>query len=178
MYTLCLHPVRRCNYECEYCFAEKSKYLPCREIDIETAKKAIDFMIDDWGKDAKRYAIDISGSGEPLLRLEFIKEIDEYCEIKRKQTSKDIKIMFPCNGSLISEENCEYFENNINILIGISIDGNPTHNENRKCSGKANAHELTCYGIDLLKNRTVGLAATITHINEDVDIVYDYLFNT
>ena len=176
LYTLYMHPVRRCNYECEYCFAKKSNYLPSGEISLETAKKAIDFMINDWGKEAKRYVVDLAGSGEPLLRFEFIKEIEKYCEVKRKETSKDIKIMFPSNGSLISEENVEYFEKNNNILIGISIDGDETHNTNRKYKNSKKAFESTVNGIDLLKNRKVGLAATITHNNENVDEVYEYLY--
>ncbi|MDE6312072.1 MAG: radical SAM protein, partial [Lachnospiraceae bacterium] len=176
LYTLCLHPVRKCNYECEYCFAERSEYLPSNEITIETAKKAIDFMINDWGKEAKRYVVDIAGSGEPLLRFDFIRELEEYCELKRKEKSKDIKIMFPSNGSLISEENIEYFENNHNILVGVSIDGNEEQNSNRKCKSIGSAFDKTAKGIDLLKNRGVGLAATITHVNENVNEVYDFLY--
>ena len=177
LYTLCLHPVRKCNYECKYCYAEKSDYLPCGEITIETAKKAIDFMMDEWGKDAKRYVVDISGSGEPLLRMSFIKELEEYCEAKRKEKNRDIKIMFPTNGALISKENAEYLQDSFNILVGVSIDGNEQQNSNRKSKNNQSAFEMTARGIDLLKNRNVGLAATITQANENVDEVYDFLYH-
>lgn len=177
IYTLCIHPVRRCNYECDYCYAKTSEYLPVNEISLETAKKAIDFMTDNWGRDAKRYVIDLAGSGEPLLRFDFIKEIDTYCELKRTELGKDIKIMFPSNGSLITEEILEYFENNNNVLLGISIDGNERHNINRKFNNRKLAYDTTVNAINLLKKRNVGLAATVTHQNEDVDVVYDFLFN-
>lgn len=177
LYTICFHPVRKCNYKCKYCYAGKADYLQDKEISIDTAKQAIDFMLNDWGKDGKRYVVDLSGSGEPLLKLEFIKKIDEYCECKRKEKSKDIKIMFPSNATLVSKENVNYLENNHNILMGVSIDGNMQQNGNRINRSEQSAFTCTTRGIDFLKNRTVGLAATITHLNENVDELYDYIYN-
>lgn len=176
-YTLCMHPVRRCNYCCAYCYATENDCLPQEEISIEMAKKAIDFMLEKWGCNARRYVIDLSGSGEPLIRFEFLKEISDFCEKRQNELNRDIKIMFPSNGALIDDEKKQYLLSRENILIGFSIDGNLAHNIFRRSKNRGNAFELTAKAIDSLKDRHVGLAATVTHINEDVDILYDYLYH-
>jgi len=49
--------------------------LPQNNISVETAIKAIDYFILEYGKDGLMYTIDLAGSGEPLLRFDFIKTI-------------------------------------------------------------------------------------------------------
>lgn len=178
IYTLCLHPSRSCNLSCKYCFAEKKdNKLPVCNIKLESAKKAIDYMIYDWGKNGSRYVVDLAGSGEPLLNFELIKQIEQYCDIKRNELGKEIKIMFPTNATLINKEMAEYFKCKKDILLGVSIDGDRNQNSNRLLKNGEEAFEKTISGIKLVKDRTIGLAVTITNKNEDVDKVYDYLYN-
>lgn len=174
LYSICLHPSRKCNLSCTYCFAKKNYNLKENEINIEIAKKAVDFIL-EYGKNGRRYTVDISGSGEPLLKFDFIKELEEYCEHKRNITGKDIKIMFPTNGTLLNKEMVDYFNKKPNILVGVSIDGDFNQNKNRKLKNGKYAYKKTIEGISMLKNQTIGLAATISHNNEDVDSVYDNL---
>lgn len=49
--------------------------MPQNNISVETAIKAIDYFILEYGKDGLMYTIDLAGSGEPLLRFDFIKTI-------------------------------------------------------------------------------------------------------
>lgn len=176
-YTLCIHPSRKCNLNCKYCFAVDNTELLKEEIDLDLAKKAIDFMVFDWGKDARKFTVDIAGSGEPLLKLDFIKKLSSYCKSLHYKTGKEIKIMFPTNGTLMTPEIAEYFENENNILLGFSLDGNNIHNCNRKKINGDMAYDDCVKGISLIKNRKFGIAVTITHTNEDVDEVYDFLIN-
>lgn len=44
--TLCLHPSRRCNLNCKYCFRE-SEYLGDEQLTFEVAKDAIDFLVEN-----------------------------------------------------------------------------------------------------------------------------------
>lgn len=178
VYTLCMHPSVKCNLSCEYCFAKKTDELPNKEIDINMAKKAIDYLIYHFGKDGVRYIIDISGSGEPLLNFSIIKEIEAYCESKRNETGKEIKIMFPTNATLLDEEKAKYFISKPNILLGISIDGNDRQCQNRKLKNEGYAYNKIEHGINLVKDRSVGFAVTLTDKNEDVDILFDYLYKT
>ena len=47
--ALCLHVAHDCNLRCKYCFASTGDFGGNRElVSIETAKKAIDFLIKNW----------------------------------------------------------------------------------------------------------------------------------
>ena len=174
MYTLCMHPSRMCNLKCKYCFSNDNDNLPKREISIDMAKRAVDFMVTDWGKDARKYTIDIAGSGEPILKLDFIKELCDYCKEIQNRIDKQIKIMFPTNGTLVTRDIAEYFEKENSILLGFSIDGNEVQNINRIKQNGDMAFNDCIRGMKLIKNRKFGIATTITHANEDVDEIYDY----
>lgn len=176
VYKLTMHPSRQCNLKCKYCFADTANYLPTNEIDFQTAKDAVDFLVDEFGRHGIKYQVDISGSGEPLLRFNFIKELNEYCKKKSNETGKDIKIMFPTNAILLSDDMAEYFNKESNILVGVSIDGNKIHSANRVLKNGREAYTRISKGIKKLA-RPFGIAVTITHINEAVDEVYDYLYN-
>ena len=140
VYTLCMHPSRTCNLVCKYCFANDSKeYLSKKGIDIKMAKKAIDFLVDNYGNNANKYQIDIAGSGEPLLKFDFIKQLDEYCLAKSSEVGKEIKIMFPTNATLLNEEMLEYLNKSSTILLGISLDGNEEQSANRLLKNGENA---------------------------------------
>lgn len=59
--------------------------------------------------------------------------------------------MFPSNAALVSKENVNYLENNHNILMGVSIDGNMQQNGNRINRSEQSAFTCTTRGIDFLK---------------------------
>lgn len=176
VYTLCMHPSRTCNLACKYCFAyDSKKYLPKNGIDIKMAEKAVDFLVNNYGKNANKYQIDIAGSGEPLLKFDFIKQLDEYCLAKSSEIGKEIKIMFPTNATLLNKEILEYLNKSSTILLGISLDGNEEQSANRLLKNGKNAYKNIVQGAKLI-DRPFGIAVTITHINEAVDEVYDYLY--
>lgn len=177
-YTLCMHPSRKCNLACKYCFAknEEGKELPNKRIDFEMAKRAIDFMVDVYGREGFKYRIDISGSGEPLLNLDFIKKLDKYCSEKSSETGKEIKMMFPTNATLIDDETAHFLNQCENLFLGVSIDGNSEQSVNRCYLSGVSAFDKIIAGMKKI-NRTYGLAVTITNCNEDVDVIFDYLYN-
>lgn len=175
-FTLCIHATRRCNLNCKYCFGGED-YLPKQEISIDVAKKAIDFMVFDYGKNAKMYTIDLAGSGEPLLRFDFIQEIEKHCENIRNLTGKKVIITFPTNATMLNEKHIRYFQQHPDILYGISIDGDEKDNSNRIYSNGKSAFKDVLQGISITTNEHCGFAVTITKNNENVDEVYDYLYS-
>lgn len=175
-YTICIHPSRKCNLRCKYCFGEES-YLPCNEISIDTAIKAIDYIVLNYGKQGSMYTVDLSGSGEPLLRFDFLKSLDEYCDSLRNKTGKQILIKFATNATLVTDEIVDYLHNSKCIIYGVSIDGNEKHNFNRQYKGQKPIYEDLVSGIEKLNNDLLGLAVTITHQNEEVDEVYSHLYS-
>lgn len=175
-YTICIHPSRKCNLKCKYCFGEED-YLPCDEIPLETAIKAINYIVLNYGANGSMYTVDLSGSGEPLLRIDLIKKLDEYCDRLRNKIGKQILIKFATNATLVSDEIADYLHNSKCIIYGVSIDGNQKQNMNRQYkSGKPIYNDLI-KGIDKLNNDLLGLAVTITHKNEDVDEIYSHLYS-
>ena len=175
-FTICLHPVRKCNLRCRYCFGSE-EYLPKQELDIAVAKKAIEYFVYDYAKDAKMYTIDLAGSGEPLLRFEFIKELEAYCRSLRNKIGKKIIISFPTNATLLEAKHIDYFSNHGDILYGISLDGNKPENRWRVYPNGKECFEDTMRGIKITENPHCGFAVTLTHQNENVDEVYDYLYS-
>ena len=48
--ALCLHICHDCNLRCRYCFADEGAYHAKREfMSLETARRAIDFLIEQSG---------------------------------------------------------------------------------------------------------------------------------
>lgn len=176
-FTLCLHPSRKCNLNCKYCFRE-SEYLGKEQLTFEVAKDAIDFLVDKYAPCASKYVVDLSGSGEPLLQLDLIKQIVDYCKQKRNEICKNIEVMFCTNLTLLTPEMVEYLDNEPAIILGTSIDGDQITNDNNRvyANGKGTYDDVV-KGLKMFKNKKLGLAVTVTPLNQDVDLIYDHLYH-
>jgi radical SAM protein with 4Fe4S-binding SPASM domain len=64
-----------------------------------------------------------------------------------------------------------------NVLLGVSLDGNRRHSSNRIFANGDESFDRAIKGTKLL-TKPFGIAVTITKTNEDVDEVYDYLYNS
>lgn len=176
-YILCLHPSRKCNLNCKYCFKEEN-YLLKEKLSAQTAKNAINFLINNFGKYASKYIVDLAGSGEPMLEFNLVKEIVEYCDNKRNEIGINIEIMFPTNATKLTQEMVEYIDSHSNIIIGVSIDGDKTFNDNNRVyKDGTGTYKDIVKGINSLKNKKPGLAVTITPLNQEVDLIYDHLYH-
>ena len=176
-FTLCLHPSRKCNLNCKYCFRE-SEYLGDEQLTFEVAKDAIDFLVDKYAPFASKYVVDLSGSGEPLLQIDLVKQIVEYCKKKRNEICKNIEVMFCTNLTLLTPEIVKYLDNEPAIILGTSIDGDQITNDNNRmyANGKGTYDDII-KGLKMFKNKKLGLAVTVTPLNQDVDLIYDYLYH-
>ncbi|OOM11319.1 radical SAM protein [Clostridium saccharobutylicum] len=128
-----LQVTQKCNLRCSYCAYSKFDNLGQRnhsnkEMTIETAKKAVDFLL-EHSYDGEKAVISFYG-GEPLLKFNLIKEIVSYA--KENFVGKELSFSLTTNATLLNEEIMEYSINN-NIDIMISIDGpEEIHDLNRK----------------------------------------------
>lgn len=176
-FTLCLHPSRKCNLNCKYCFRE-SEYLGEQQLTFEVAKDAIDFLVDKYAPCASKYVVDLSGSGEPLLQIDLVKQIVDYCKQKRNEICKNIEVMFCTNLTLLTPEIVEYLDNEPAIILGTSIDGDRiTNDNNRVYANDKGTYDDIVKGLKMFKNKKLGLAVTITPLNQDVDLIYDCLYH-
>ncbi|AEY67466.1 radical SAM protein [Clostridium sp. BNL1100] len=171
--TLTLLVTQACNLRCSYCYGEDGSYNDNGIMDIQTAKKAVDFLLTKTHQD--KVSVCFFG-GEPLLNFTLIKEIVSYCREKERETQKRIAFSMTTNGTKINEEISKYIVEN-SIRLQISIDGDrATHDTNRYYSDKTGSHHNVIKNTEYLRN--LGLLdarATVTGKNMDLVSTYNYL---
>lgn len=117
--ALTLMICQECNMKCAYCYGDGGEYNNRGKMSLETALRAIDYLIEN-SLDTK-LAIAFLG-GEPLLNFGLIKEIVKYCSIKEAETGRTFSYTITTNGTLMTPE-IENFLISNHIKTQISIDG-------------------------------------------------------
>lgn len=121
-----LQITQQCNFMCSYCpYASISNTTQRKHSDkmmsYETAKKAIDFLI-DHSIDSEAINIGFYG-GEPLLEYDLIKKCVEYAQMKAM--GKKLGFNMTTNGTLLTLDKIDFISRN-DFSIIISLDG-PRH---------------------------------------------------
>ena len=170
-YYLKLVQSTRCNLNCSYCFAKKDKSY---DMSVETAKKAILFFLDSFVPDEKRrFIIDLTGSGEPLLRLDFILEVNDFVLKLKSERKIIIFCQLATNGMLLTKEVGTLLKKN-SILFGVSLDGGKEISEKNRTGLKYN---VVATNIEQLENKDFfGLAATYSGNNHDFINIFKSLY--
>lgn len=170
-YYLKLVQSTRCNLHCSYCFARKDK---CNDMNVETAKKAILFFLDKFVPDNKRrYIIDLTGSGEPLLRLDFILQVNDFVLELKKERGINIFCQLATNGMLLTKDVSTLLKKNF-ILFGVSLDGKKETSEKNRTGLK---YDVVSKNINDLENKDFfGLAATFSANNYDFIKIFKALY--
>ena len=119
--ALCLHICHDCNLRCKYCFADEGAYHAAREMmNLETAKKAIDFLIQNSGK-RKVLEVDFFG-GEPLMNLDVIKATVAYAKEEAAKRGKRFLFTTTTNGLLLDDDAIEFLNAEMENVV-LSLDG-------------------------------------------------------
>lgn len=160
--VICLHPSSKCNLSCEYCFA-KSRELP--DLTFDEVTRFILYIVQTH-RDAMKFTIDYSGSGEPLLQLDKIIKIKRFCDDLSNKINKVFIHSFATNGVLLSEKITHKIQSN-GILFGVSLD-NDGFMQNDKRTGDISLHNRIIQNIKNIENREyIGVAVTLTTSNLD-----------
>lgn len=122
--ALCLLVALDCNLRCEYCFAGKGDYGKGRTLmDIQTAKRAIDFLIE---KSANRRMLEVDFfGGEPLMNFDVVKQTVEYARNLEEKYDKRFRFTVTTNGLLLDDEKIDFINREMYNVV-LSADG-------RKC---------------------------------------------
>ena len=170
-YYLKLVPSTRCNLNCSYCFARKDKSF---DMSVETAKKAIIFFLDNFVPDNnRRFIIDLTGSGEPLLRLDFILEVNSFVLQLKEERNLNIFCQLATNGMLMTKKVSSMLKKN-SILFGVSLDGEKNISEKNRTGLK---YDLVEKNINDIENKEFfGLAATYSGNNHDFINIFKNLY--
>lgn len=109
------------------------------------AKKFIDLMIDTFPK-AGKYIVDPTGSGEPLLEIDLLLRIGEYCKKKSNTIKKEVLPMIVTNGTLLDSYTVSKIRE-AGILFGVSLDGDKKRNDFFRLDNKGNMFTSKLYEI-------------------------------
>ena len=119
--ALCLHVCHDCNFRCRYCFADEGAYHAQREsMSLETAKRAIDFLIENSGK-RRVLEADFFG-GEPLMNYRVIKETVAYARARGAECGKKFLFTTTTNALLMNDEVIDFFNREMENVV-LSLDG-------------------------------------------------------
>lgn len=170
-YILKLVQSTRCNLNCSYCFAKKDKNF---DMTVETAKKAILFFLDKFVPDDKRrFIIDLSGAGEPLLRIDFIIEVNDFVLKIKEKRNINIFCQLATNGMLLTK-NISSLLKKKSILFGLSIDGEKEISEKNRIGLK---YDLVAENVKEMENKDFfGIAATYSANNHDFIRIFKTLY--
>ncbi len=161
-----LHASSKCNMKCKYCFMQSR---PDVNITIDEAKDFINFIISEF-PNAEKYIVDPTGSGEPLLRMDFILKLAKYCHSKSNEVCKEVLPMLVTNGTLLSEDAINKLQS-AGYIFGISIDGyKKAHDSNRVNRKQEGTYNQIIKNVKNIKHREY-LGAAVTLTNSKMDLV-------
>lgn len=125
--SMCINISHDCNLRCEYCFAAKGDFGQGRCLmPLETAKKAIDFIIANSGT-RHNLEVDFFG-GEPLMNFDVVKQTVEYARSIEKQYNKNFRFTITTNGLLLDDDKIEYINREMSNAV-LSLDGRKEVND-------------------------------------------------
>ncbi|NLA85165.1 MAG: thioether cross-link-forming SCIFF peptide maturase [Clostridiales bacterium] len=170
--AMCLHAAHDCNLRCSYCFASTGDFKGKRSIlDLETGKKALDFLIQHSGN-RRNLEVDFFG-GEPLMNFPVVRELVEYGRKQEKKYNKKFRFTITTNGLLLNEDILEYINKEF-VNVVVSIDGRPeVHDRLRKtCAGTGSYNVIMPRAVKLAESRNQTdyyVRGTFTKFNKDFD---------
>lgn len=167
-----------CNLACEYCYylekAKLYKNTPKHVMSEELLEKFIEEYINSQTMPQVLFTWH---GGETLMRpLSFYKRAIELQ--KRYANGKQIDNCIQTNGTLLTDEWCEFLREN-NFLVGISIDGpQEFHDEYRRNRQGIPSFHKVMKGINLLKKHGVewNAMAVVNDFNADYPLEFYHFF--
>ncbi|MCL2234742.1 MAG: thioether cross-link-forming SCIFF peptide maturase [Firmicutes bacterium] len=166
--SMCLNVTYDCNLACSYCFADLN-LRKNSHMSIETAKNAVDFLIQ---KSGHRHMLEIDFfGGEAILNFSVVKETIDYARIQAKKIGKEFRFTITTNAYALSDKVIEYFnENMFNVVI--SIDGRKEiHDAMRKTEKGHPSHDIAVQNaLKFVKsrgNKQYYIRGTFTRLNKD-----------
>ena len=169
--AVCLNIIHGCNLRCKYCFADEGEYHGHKGVmDIDTAKKAIDYVVKRSGP-RRNIEIDLFG-GEPTMIMDTIKEIIAYAREHEKEWKKNIRFTMTTNATLLNDEMMEFMDKEMGNII-LSLDGRKEVNDNLriKVDGSGSYDDILPNIKKMIDKRTEGkmyfVRGTFTRANTD-----------
>ena len=139
-----------CNLNCTYCYYLEKKNLYQDTRNFKMKDEVLEVFIKEYIQSQNIPVIQfVWQGGEPtLLGLDYYKKALEVQKIYAGD--KQIENIFQTNGTMLTDEFCQFFADN-NFLIGVSIDGpEEFHNKHRLKNDNTGSFSDVMRGIELL----------------------------
>lgn len=158
-----IHITNKCNLDCIYCYIDKSP----EDMSLELAHRIIKQIVNECRKNkSNRINLRFAG-GEPLCKIDLIKEIVEFCS----QEYRDIIFSYNIitNGTLLNEEIVSYLSEK-RFKVGVSIDGSEHfHNITRLNHTGFNSYKKTMENIECALDKGLSILVLTTISNYNLD---------
>lgn len=180
--TITLSVTENCNLACKYCYmtGKNSK----NKMTFETAKKAIDYILEnDKFFNEKAVVWDFIG-GEPFLEIDLIDRISDY--IKQRMYTLNHKwftnyrFNFSTNGLLYGTPKVQNYikKNNKHLSIGISVDGNKIkHDLQRVKVDGSGSYDDVIKNVPLWLSQFPNSATKATFAHDDLPYLKDSIIS-
>lgn len=168
--ALCLHVAHTCNLSCEYCFAAQGNFNGERGLmPLETAKRAIDFLIENSGS-RRNLEVDFFG-GEPLTNWDVVKETVKYARSIEKDNNKNFRFTLTTNGVAIDDDVIDFANREMDNVV-LSLDGRKeTHDRFRKTINGQGSYDMVVPKfkkmVEARGEKDYYMRGTFTHNNVD-----------
>ena len=169
---------QKCNLGCTYCYAQQGDFgTRAKNMAVETGIAAVDLMFaNNIGPNKMNLAF---LGGEPLVNRAALQIITRYADEKARMQGKEIHYSITTNGTLINQEDADFFEN-YGFAVTISIDGiGEVHDRLRPMKNGKGSYERLIRKVkpllEIQKNMQVSARVTITPTNLDLRKTLDEL---
>lgn len=144
-----------CNLNCDYCFYIEKKALFGGGENFRMSDQVLSRFIANYVKSQPTPAVEfVWQGGEPtLLGIDFFKRVIELQKPFARE--KTITNSFQTNGTLLTDEWCDFLKQN-NFLVGISLDGpKEIHDQYRRDRQGNGTFDLVMRGLTLLQKHKI-----------------------
>jgi uncharacterized protein len=119
--AISLAVAQKCNLGCTYCYAQQGDFGgAAKNMPLATALKSIDLLFADVSAGEKVNVAFLGG--EPLINRAVLRLATGYASQRARETDAVATFSITTNGTLLTEEDAEFFESN-GFAVTISIDG-------------------------------------------------------
>jgi len=134
-YVMRLDAVPACTLCCRYCYTGRNGDGDTRVgvMDKAIIRRAVDFFLGEFARDAERCDIIFGQTGEPLLRLDLFDYIRDYADRRAAEYCKQVNcVITNTNGTLLTEGNISYLAS-LGQHPAVSIDGPKEIHDAMRC---------------------------------------------
>ncbi|MCI8332110.1 MAG: radical SAM peptide maturase, CXXX-repeat target family [Clostridiales bacterium] len=171
-----------CNLACTYCyFTHKNNKV---KMNYETAKKAVDFILNDESLLIYDGVVWDFIGGEPTLEMQLIDQLCDYILIQMYKLHHKwfycYRFMLGTNGVLYTSESVQNFvrKHAVNLHVNITIDGNKAkHDLSRIKKDGSGSYDDVIKALPLWFAQAGGISTKATFAHDDLPYLKDSIVN-